>query len=191
MEECFIAVLPPEPLLTKLMKNISRLLSSKKALTFPPHITLVPRFRTEKYSELLSALSKYCKRKDSFELNLVRCSHFLEPPIIYIEANFPANIHEELLKLASNFRTPWIRENFLNGTFSEKQQKYIKKYGSPYVKEFYNSHITIAGPDIDPKKFQSLLKRGLPAFSGIYVIDKIAVLRKVDGKWIVDKFINF
>ena len=186
MEECFIAIVPPEPVLTKLstvMKNISTRLSSNKALIFPPHITLVHRFRTEKYVPLIRKLKSYCQAKKPFKVRLLKCGHFETPPIIFVESYISKVVHLELLELVKYFRTPWVRESFLKGKFNRRQQKYILDYGSPYVKEFYNSHITIAGPDVDIKEFKFLLREGLPKISESFLIKEIVVLKNESGNW--------
>ena len=193
MEECFIAIVPSEPILTKLgkiMKEMSESLSSHKALTFPPHITLVHRFRTENYEEFIQQLKLYCQKKEHFKVELLEFGYFDAPPIIFIDTKSSKNLHQELLELVKDFRTPWVRESFLKGKFSKKQQEYLLKYGSPYVKEFYNSHLTIAGPDIDDKEFKSLLQKGLPKISERFVVKTIIVIKNKDGTWIIDKRIK-
>jgi len=193
MEECFIAIVPPKPILTKLskiMKEMSESLSSHKALTFPPHITLVHRFRTENYEEFIQQLKLYCQKKKHFKVRLLEFGYFDAPPIIFIDTKSSKNLHNELLEVAKDFRTPWVRESFLKWKFSKKQQSYILKYGSPYVKKFYNSHLTIAGPDVDDKKFRLLLQKGLPKISGIFLVTMIVVIKNKDGTWVIDKKIK-
>ncbi len=193
MDECFIAIVPPEPTLTKLskiMKDMSVSLSSNKAFIFPPHITLVHRFRTEDYEKLIQQLRLYCRKKECFKVELLKFGYFDVPPIIFIDTKSSKNIHNELLELVKDLRTPWVRESFLKGKFTKKQQSYILKYGSPYIKEFYNSHLTIAGPDVDEQKFKSLLQEGLPKISGSFLVTMIVVIKNKDGTWVIDKKIK-
>lgn len=193
MEECFIAIVPPEPILTnlsKIMKDISASLDSHKALTFPPHITLVHRFRTDNYKELIHQLKKYGERNEPFEVNLLKIGHFEDPPIIFVDTSGSEKVHSELLELVKIFRTPWIRETFLKGKYGDKQQKYVLEYGSPYIKEFYNSHLTIAGPDVNEKNFKSLLKKGLPEISENFIVKAISIIKNNEGIWSIDQTIK-
>jgi|SRR3989344_4227325 len=194
MEECFIAIIPPEPILAKLnkiMKEMSSSLSSYKALTFPPHITLVHRFRTGNYKEFIKQLKLYCQEKEYVKVELLEFGYFDPPPIIFIHTKSSKNLHLELLELTKDFRTHWIRESFLKGKFTKKQQEYILKYGSPYVKEYYNSHLTMAGPDVNHKKFKTLLKKGLPKIHESFPVKGIVVIKNKNDLWVVDKVIKF
>ena len=124
MEECFIAIIPPEPILAKLnkiMKEMSSSLSSYKALTFPPHITLVHRFRTGNYKEFIKQLKLYCQEKEYVKVELLEFGYFDPPPIIFIHTKSSKNLHLELLELTKDFRTHWIRESFLKGKIKDTE----------------------------------------------------------------------
>ena len=192
MDQIIICIIPKEPVFSdikKLMVDYSSKLGSKKALTFPPHLTLIGRFKTHKYDELKKELAVLFYDFKFFKIELKGLLNFDSPKILFLKPCDLTNLkllHEELLDLVSDFREPWIRDTFKEAGFSEKQKEYVKLYGSPYVKEFYNPHLTLAGPDVDEKKFSEIIDS---KFQHTYdlTIDTIKILKRVGDNWVIEE----
>ena len=188
MEQIVLCVIPEEPVFSKiksLMNECSIKLGSKKALKFPPHLTLVGRFKTDKLEQLKKALQEFSKKITPFEVNLTGFHHF-DSKIIFLKPTNLNNLkkmHNVLLDLVLEYKESWTRNKFLNGTFSKKQKEYVNKYDTPYVKEFYNPHLTIAGPDVN-EELSEIIKENELFFS--FSVDKIKIMRKQENNWIVE-----
>jgi 2'-5' RNA ligase len=149
-----VAILPPEPArsnLRRVMERRSRQLGSRKALYLPPHITIVGRFRTTHAQQLIAQMRIWCQSFEPFIMTLKTTKRFDAPKIEYFDAE-NANVrglHDGLLEIVGALREPWTRDEMDTTPRPDRQQELLAKYGSPYVKEFYVPHMTIAGPDVD------------------------------------------
>ena len=195
METVVLAVVPYGPVagqLRVLMERYSAFLHSQDALKLPPHFTLVPRFKTGKYAELLRALRDVCARMKPLRAELDSLGHFERPPVLFFHVRHTPEIqqlHEQLMVVTQDFREPWSREELREYTSSPEQQELLRQYGSPFVKQFYSPHLTIAGSDVEPTKFQELIS-ALPQERPITVtVDSIQILRKTPSGWVVDNSI--
>lgn len=193
METIVLAVVPHEPVASKLrllMKKYSSLLHSRDALKLPPHFTIVPRFKTEKYTQLIAALTKVCKSMTPITVELNSLNYFESPPVLFFNIKLTKEIqqiHERLLDVARNYKEPWLREELKEHAYLQEQQELLRRYGSPFVKQFYHPHLTLAGGDVDLSAFKKLCA-SLPHEKPIFLeIKSIHVLRKKDDVWVIDK----
>ena len=184
-----VCVLPPLEVrqqLRKKMEEYSRQLNSRRALIFPPHITLVNRFKTARYQEFIKECKEICAKTPRFSLRIGPLGRFNEPRVLFLDVHKTPelqHLHTELLELSVAFKEPWVRPRFKDLSTNEQQQEYLEKYGSPFVKEFYEPHISLAGTDIDPDLFEELNsdeeEQEIP-------IDKIYILRETQEGWKID-----
>ena len=197
MEECFIGIVPSKGEYLKvrnLMRKYSNFLISKKALAFPPHLTLVSRFKTERYEELIRNLKEYCISFDPLKIQLDKIGYFTEPPVIFLHPVMTQSLntlHEKILDFVQEFKIPWTKDSLLNAqNLDPMQKKYLESYGNPYVREFYNPHLTLAGSDVDREKFLKLIN-DLNLKNVIeFELKHISVIRKINDLWKVDKRIK-
>lgn len=129
----FIALIPPEPLrslVQKLKARFSSSFSTKKALNSPPHITLIPPFRTDEaeITSIVNQIEEFVLNESTFEITLMGFGAF-QPRVIYIDVE-PNNNLESLQKRLSST---------LMVTNEPKQ---------------FKPHLTIATRDLTPEKFR-------------------------------------
>ncbi len=196
METTVLAVVPHEPVSSKLrllMERYSSLLHSYGALKLPPHFTIVPRFKTKKYTRLIDALTKECKSMNPITVELESLKFFKSPPVLFFNIKLTKEIqqiHERLLDVVEDYKEPGLREELKEYAQSHEQQKLLQRYGSPFVKQFYHPHLTLAGSDVLLSAFKKLCA-SLPHEKSVTLeIKSIHVLRKKDGTWAVDKEIS-
>ncbi len=173
-----------------LVKKYSALLKSKDALKLPPHFTIVSRFKTNAYYRLLRAVCAYCKNLQPFTAEFDSVGYFEEPPVLVFHVKLTPQIkkiHEQLLYLIQRYREPWAREELRPHVVSPKQQRLVKQYGSPFVKDFYSPHLTLAGADVDKKQFQKLVAAPILEKRITLVVNSIQFLRKTEDGWIIDQ----
>jgi hypothetical protein len=193
MDTLVLCIIPEEPHYTEIlaaMKHYSEQLGSKDALKLPPHFTVVSRFKTEKYDELLAALQAECQQIPEFQLTVDKVDHFKDPKIIFFDIKKTPtllHLHERLLELVTHYREPWARDSLKNAAASEEQKILVEKYGSPFVMQFYSPHITIVGPDVDQAKFEALTAKPIPHKPFNIPVRQIGILKKLETGWIVDK----
>lgn len=191
MEQIVICIIPELSAFTEiegLMKKYSNELNSSKALIFPPHLTLIGRFKTNKITELKSVLSEYSKKIKSFKITLKGCYNFESPKILFLKPDKLDDLrkmHNELLDLIKDFKDPWVRDAFTKDNYFDQQKKYVELYGSPYVKEFYNPHLTLAGPDVNEEKFSDIVNSKVK-HSITFEVKKINILRRIGDDWIIE-----
>ena len=196
MEEIVVCISPKKDELIefkRLMRNISERVESKKALTLPPHITLVHRIHTEDYSKIKTVIRDLVKHIKPFKLVFRKICFFNDPFIIYIEPEDTSklvNLHNLLMPKVTLFKDEWVRDSFFKLKLNEKQEAYLKKHGSPYVREFFNVHMTLAGPDVNPEKFKKLIAQKITIKKYILTVNNIAIMRKKENKLVIDKRIN-
>jgi hypothetical protein len=192
MEQVVICIIPNNSAfleIKELMKKYSNELNSSKALIFPPHLTLIGRFKTDKITELKSVLLAYSKKIKSFKVTLKGCYNFDSPKILFLKPEKLDDLrkmHYELLDLIKEFKDPWIRDAFTKDNYSDQQKKYVELYGSPYVKEFYNPHLTLAGPDVNEEKFSEIINSKVK-HSITFEVKKINILKRIGDDWIIEE----
>jgi 2'-5' RNA ligase len=196
MNTIVLCIIPEEPHFSEIlatMKHFSHELGSKDALRLPPHFTVVGRFKTEKYETFLEALQKECQRTPPFQLTIDKIDHFQDPKIIFFHIKKTPelqHLHEKMLELTTHYREPWSRDSLKNAAVNDQQKALVEKYGSPYVKQFYSPHITIAGPDVDQDKFEMLTAAALPCKPFTIAVNHISILKKIESGWIIDRKIE-
>jgi hypothetical protein len=189
METVLVCILPPLELRQQLrqkMEEYSRQLNSRKALTFPPKITLVNRFRTNQYDAFVQRCKEICSKTGKFTIDLGPGGKFEEPPILYLAVQKNGELqqlHEDLIEACAEYRQHWERPNFKDLSQNEQQRSYLERYGSLFVKEYYEPHVTFAGPDVDPDLFEEI-----EPSDDAYTItaDKVYVLRETRDGWKID-----
>lgn len=188
-----MAVIPDKPVASKLrrlMKKYSSLLHSRDALKLPPHFTIVPRFKTKKYTQLIDALTKACKSMTPIAVKLDSLNYFESPPVLFFNIELTKEIqqiHERLLDIVGNYREKWLRKELKEHAHQQEQQELLRRYGSPFVKQFYHPHLTLAGGDVHLSAFKKLCA-SLPHEKPVALeIKSIHILHKKRGVWVVEK----
>jgi 2'-5' RNA ligase len=124
----------------------------------------------------------------SFKVTLKGCYNFDSPKILFLKPDKLdelRKLHNELLDLIEDFKDPWVRDAFTKENYSDQQKKYVEQYGSPYVKEFYNPHLTLAGPDVNEEKFLDIINSN-NRYSITFDVKKIDILRRTGDDWIIE-----
>jgi len=170
MDKIALVIVPDKIIIKRFLQDYSKKLNSIEALKFPPHLTLVPRFETNKYSELLQKLKQI--KLTPFNVDLTKLDFFNKPKIIYLSAKkspILQKTHETLINICNNYRAT--------------------KYRHKYIKKKFNPHITLAGSDVDNKKFKEIIKR-LPKKQKIQITVKTIYILKKTNKWKLDHKIS-
>jgi len=137
----FIALIPPEPLLTqvrKMKEEVFALVASKGALRSPAHITLHMPFEwsENKEQKLIQTLSEYCFNSNEIKIKLNGFNVF-EPRVIFIDVN-----SNELL-------------NHLEKELSVFMAMQLNLFNQRDSLRAFHPHITIAFRDLNKNKFYS------------------------------------
>lgn len=173
-----------------LMEKYSKDLDSIKALKLPPHLTIVSRFKTEKYDELIEAITNEISNHIKFNILTDSICFFESPSIIKIDFKTNKNLkilHDSLLDLTSKYSTSWTRKRLIGQNMSKEQKDLICRYGSPFVKQFYTPHMTLAGEDISKNKFKEIIKSMPLSLKKEINFDHINIMLKTEKGWVVDK----
>jgi len=184
-----LALLPPEPLsndLSLLMQEFCEKTGSTKPLQLPPHITVVGRFKTAVAAKVVARVQAYAATITPFPVTLTGVHHFSDPKIILLDAKADElfTLHEELLEAVTPLREPWNRFEQDRKHREPRQRELLQQYGSPYVKEFYHAHLTLAGSDVD-ERFEEAVTQ-LPEFpTEDFIATGIAVLERTHNGWVV------
>lgn len=80
-----------------LMEDYSKKLNSIKALKLPPHLTIVSRFKSERYDDFIEALKKEVSNHKSFNL-ITDSINFFEIPSI-LKINFKQSQELKALRI--------------------------------------------------------------------------------------------
>jgi len=142
-----------------LMIGISKECESRKALLFPPHISLRADFEIEdKDMDLLDRDLNTCV--SSFKkIHLFAKNYGFFPwRVIYLDVDRSKtlqDLHSQIMMITQRYRTKWIPPYFLENIncFEDKQRKYIKEFGYHLAFEYYSPHFTLAGDDMGQKSF--------------------------------------
>ena len=138
------------------------------ALKSPAHITLVPPFWLEASNEeqLLRTLEQFAGNSTEVEIHLNGFSHFGNRVIFINVTNTP--LLDELKRRTEDH-------------FSQAFAGLIKKDERPF-----HPHVTIANRDLKPAAFDQAWEYfSRQEFVAIFNTKAIAILKAVDGKWLV------
>jgi len=111
----FIAIIPPEKIrreIEELKKKISVAFNTKRALNSPPHITLIPPFRTEldNLNSLIQKLEELAKNETNIDVSIVGFGAF-EPKVVYLDVKENPVLQSLSRRLASILTNISIRKD--------------------------------------------------------------------------------
>ncbi len=134
----FVAILPDENTqkeITGFKKTAEKLFNTKRALTSPPHITLIPPFKweKEKINDIKNILSVFCSQNEKFEIELKNFNAF-PPRVIYVDVVSSGKLE----KSYRDINHLWEKELSIPFRYKDKE---------------YHPHMTIAFRDLKEKIF--------------------------------------
>lgn len=169
----FIAIVPPEPLLSEIQKlknEVYERYNSKGALRSPGHITLHMPFswREENENNLLKTLQSFCFRQ-TFQISLSRYSCF-EPKVLFID----------------------VKENDLLVQLQKELVSYVKRnlqlFNQADDRRGFHPHITIAFRDLKKVMFYKLWDEyEYRQFEATFECKDFCLLKQINDKWEVYK----
>ena len=169
------------------MEEYSTKTGSLKALIFPPHLTIVSRFKTEKYHEFLARFKKECKNFSPLELETENIFSLEDTGLVALRFKDDAElsrIHQKMLELASEFKEPWVRDKLLAVSMNDRQKELVDRYGSPFVLEYYHPHLSLTGADVDRQKVKNL---NLPLpYKLKLTMNVLHIMRRTGDEWTLD-----
>lgn len=190
--QIFVGIIPPEgsaQLLESLMKEFSGRLGSSKALRAPPHVTVAGAFVTEDAPGFCRDLEALAATLSPVELQVGGIRTFSGPPIVYAQVKAGPELraaHGAVLELSTHYRISIPRTDLAPFAKTDLQRGYVQRYGSPFVREFYTPHLTLAGPDVDPGRFDELAAKPPSRFTVVFRGDRLSVLRK-SKVWTIER----
>lgn len=112
---CFIALLPPEPLMEKVKElklEFKERYGSKRALRLPAHVTLQPPFTVAEdlMPRLHTVLEEFAKNQASLEISISGFGAF-KPKVIFLKVAEPTAVKKMRSKLQKNLQ----KEDLLEG----------------------------------------------------------------------------
>lgn len=169
MGKYFVGLLPPPTLEAQfelLKLEIAEQYQVKYALQSPAHVTLKMPFRYKegKEKELALRLTTFLEKQSPFFLRLSGIGYFGRRNIHQQVA--PA---EALLNLQTSLRSFCKRALHLVEELSDRN---------------FQPHLTLAYKDLKPTHFKELLAFAQKnAVCGEFLVDKVYLLKKVEGRW--------
>ena len=177
LEKYFIAVVPPEPLLTSIQEiknDIFQKYQTKGALRSPGHITLhMPfSFNGENETKLVSCLEEF-SHKTTFDISLDGYASF-EPRVIYINVLQNQQLYELQKKLVKHVKQ---RLNLFNQSDDLRG---------------FHPHVTVAFRDLKKANFYNIWEeyKNKP-LSESFKCNSISILKHGNGKWDILKEFKF
>jgi 2'-5' RNA ligase len=173
LQKYFIAIVPPEPLLTDIQKvkqSIFETYQTKGALRSPGHITLhMPfSFEEDKEDKLVACLRDF-EFDDSFSISLINYGCF-EPRVVFI------NVGEE----------PKLQELQRQLVMHVKRKLHL--FNQSDDMRGFHPHITVAFRDLKKPVFYKLWDEyQSKAFTAAFNCTSFALLKHVNDRWIVLK----
>lgn len=177
MQKYFLALVPPPAILEKaeeIKAEIRDQFGIKYALKSPAHITLKMPFVYNEAKEqvLIEKLNTVITNQNNFSVSLGGVRTFGRR-VIYIGVEDS----QELLNLQEKLRVFFKQELHLNVELSDSN---------------YHPHMTLAFKDIKEMKFDKVLELvKSKSLSAKFNVDNIALLKRIDGKWILHHFLPF
>jgi len=177
IQKYFLALIPPDPIISKsheIKEEIRKKFGLKYALKSPPHITLKMPFsyNEAKEDQLTDRLSEFLVNQKSFSVGISGIGTFGQRVIFQGIRTNP-----ELLELQKNLKSFCKRELLLVDELSDRN---------------YHPHLTLAFKDLKPSKFDGVLElvKDLQ-FDAEFKVDRMAILKKNEGKWQIQKELFF
>ena len=182
LELYYIAIVVPEPLqseITAFKTDIHQRFGAKSALKSPAHITLFPPFRWESTDEnaLKMALNEfsleYFQKRGLLSIKLKNFG-FFRKSTVFIQPESNENLNLMRLELL----------NYLSKHINLRDEKDAARP--------YHPHITLVNRDISEADFEIIWDEyANRTFSGQFVVDGIALLKKGELKWDTIHIIRF
>jgi 2'-5' RNA ligase len=182
LELYYIAVVVPEPLqseITALKTDIHQRFGAKSALKSPAHITLFPPFRWESTDEnalktaLTDFLLEHFQKRGPLSISLKNFG-FFRKSTVFIQPESNENLNLLRLELL----------NYLSTHINLRDEKDAVR--------LYHPHITLVNRDISETDFDLIWNEyANRTFSGEFVVDGIALLKKGDVRWEIAHFTHF
>ncbi|MCI5082507.1 MAG: 2'-5' RNA ligase family protein [Saprospiraceae bacterium] len=166
----FIAVLPDDEIqaeVTSFKQTAAERFDSARALTSPPHITLIPPFRwkAERLPALLDSLKEFDFSEAPFELELNGFDVF-EPRVIFV-APSPNEVLNNL------------QQELKNKLKEEIELSYRDHFG-------FHPHMTIAFKDLTESNFAKAWAWFKQVeYKRYFIVDSISLLQHNGQRWIV------
>lgn len=177
MQKYFLALVPPDPIFSRSHQIKEKILETyglKYALKSPPHITLKMPFSYNEAKEdyLSGRLSEFLANQRSFSVGISGIGTFGQRVIFQeILAN------PDLIELQKSLKSFCKRELLLVDELSDRN---------------YHPHLTLAFKDLKPSKFEGVLQLAKECqFKSEFVVDRMMLLKKLDGKWQLQKELIF
>jgi 2'-5' RNA ligase len=171
LQKYFIAIVPPEPLLSDI-QNIKQSIfddyKSKGALRSPGHITLHMPFSFEESKEgkLIECLSEF-QFKTTFPVNLKNFDCF-EPRVIFINVQQQFELFELQKQLVSHVK------------------RYLTIFNQSDDMRGFHPHITIAFRDLKKQVFYKVWEEyKTKSYSETFICNSFSILKHQKDEWVV------
>lgn len=177
LEKYFIAIVPPEPLLSEIQKiklEIFETYQTKGALRAPGHITLhMPfSFEAEKENKLLSCLEDF-KFEKPFTIGLNQFACF-EPRVVYIHVNEQPLLNELQKKLVQH-----VKQN-------------LQLFNQSDDKRGFHPHVTVAFRDLKKQNFYAVWEAYKNKnFKVDFECSSFCLLKHIDHRWEIYREFKF
>lgn len=169
LEKYFIAIVPPEPLLSEIQKiklDIFETYQTKGALRSPGHITLhMPfSFEEEKEQKLISCLEDF-KFQKSFTIGLNKFACF-EPRVVYIHVNEQPLLTDLQKKLVQH-----VKQN-------------LQLFNQSDDKRGFHPHVTVAFRDLKKQNFYAVWEEYKNKnFEVDFECNSFCLLKHINQRW--------
>lgn len=146
LSKIFIALDVPKNTYSKL-DYVRKKLASKINVdsSIPLHITLRSSFYTEKNKVdfMITELKNYISNFPDFDVTTKKFEFFEENYLVakVYKSSAIYNLHEDVINITKSFQDKINHQGYEN--LDAKQEDYQNEYGSPYVFEYYQPHITL------------------------------------------------
>ncbi len=175
LEKYFIAVVPPEPLLSEIQNiklNIFEKHQTKGALRSPGHITLHMPFSFEKEEKLIACLEEF-KFNQAFDLTLNGYACF-EPRVIYLNVE----VNDTLFNLQKKL-VQYVKRNL--NLFNQSDDK-----------RGFHPHVTVAFRDLKKQNFYAIWDEFKNKdFKADFSCNSFCLLKHINQRWEVYKEFKF
>jgi len=177
IQKYFLALIPPDLIFSKsheIKQKIQEKFGLKYALKSPPHITLKMPFsyNEAKEDQLTDRLSEFLADQKPFSLGISGVGTFGQRVIFQGVVPSP-----ELVELQKKLKIFCKRELLLVDELSDRN---------------YHPHLTLAFKDLKPSKFEGVLELVKELqFDAEFKVDRMALLKKTEGKWRIQKELFF
>lgn len=171
----------------KTRKKVKRLcgqllrMSRTKQVHNPLHVSIRTSFYTNRLEEYRKGLKAFAKNHKPFSLKTTGHVVFSKRCLV-LKVNKPkplCKLEKDLIQFSQGYVSGSINKNREKPPVSGKKERYLKKYGDPFIFEFYNPHITLVyNISKGQKDILSFLNKKKPKFS--FKVTHLNVVEKTD-----------